>query len=265
MVKTPLFSIITVCYNEEENIEKTAKSVVGQKFKDFEWIVIDGKSKDKTVSILKKYKKRMDYFVSEKDSGIYNAMNKGIKKAKGKYLLFLNGGDCFANSDVLSRVTKLLKKDNFSSEIYYGNVIYDDGEKVDFGKAKLDRKFFLTKTISHQATFISRDLFKKYGMYEEKYRISSDFDFWLKTIVKNNVKTKFIPVYVAIYDLKGISADKKSMKKHISERQTILKENGLASSFELFYLWIYWNLISFFKRIGVYSQFKKIYRSVVSR
>lgn len=265
MEKPPLFSIITVCYNEEKNIEKTAKSVVGQKFKNFEWVVIDGKSKDKTVSILNKYSKSMSYFVSEKDSGIYNAMNKGIKKAKGKYLLFLNGGDCFVNKDVLLKVAKFLEEDNFSSEIYYGNVLYDNGEKVDFKKAVLDRKFFLTKTISHQATFILKDLFKKYGNYEEKYKISSDFYFWLKAIVKGKVKTKFLPVFVSIFNLEGISAGKNSMKKHIEERHTILRENGLVSSFEIFYLKCYWNLIYFFKKIKVYSLFKKIYRSVVSR
>lgn len=265
MEKKPLFSIITVCYNEEKNIEKTAKSVVSQNFKNFEWVVIDGKSKDNTVNILNKYKKNMSYFVSEKDSGIYNAMNKGIKKAKGKYLLFLNGGDCFTNKEVLLKVAKFLEKDNFSSQIYYGNILYDNGEKVDFSKAKLDRKFFLTKTISHQATFIQKELFTKYGNYQEKYKISSDFDFWLKTIIKNNVKTKFLPVLVSIFNLEGISADKKSMKKHIEERQTILKKNGVVSSFELFYLKLYWNLIYFLKKIKVYYLFKKIYRSIVSR
>ena len=93
-------SIITVCYNEP-NLEKTCKSIIEQTYQDFEWIVVDGGSNEQTQNIWNKYKNRINYFISEKDSGVYNAMNKGIKQSNGEYLLFLNAGDYLFDKDAL--------------------------------------------------------------------------------------------------------------------------------------------------------------------
>ena len=100
----PLISIITITYNEEKYLEKTIQSVINQNYKNFEYIVIDGNSTDNTVNIIKKYKNNIDCYINEKDSGIYDAMNKGINKANGRWINFMNGGDTFANNSVLKNL-----------------------------------------------------------------------------------------------------------------------------------------------------------------
>ena len=119
-MKNPIVSVITVCYNEKK-IENTCKSIINQTFEDYEWIVVDGGSNDDTVDIFKKYKKNMSYFGSDKDSGIYNAMNKGIKIAKGEWIIFMNGGDCFYQKNSLSKI---------SPHEYNEDIIFADGTNI---------------------------------------------------------------------------------------------------------------------------------------
>jgi len=254
----PLISIITVCYNEEKNIEKTCKSVAAQSFKDFEWIVIDGKSTDNTVKIIKKYKRFASELASETNSGIYNAMNKAIEMAKGRYMLFLNGGDYLASKDVLKKASKEIRKDSESSQIYYGNLQYDNGDIVSHKNSGLDRKFFIKSTLSHQATFIKRDLFSKYGFYDESYRIVADYDFWIKTIVINNVKTKYIPLTVSVFDLSGISTSHKYAKMHAQERTRALLRYGLIGQLGAFLIKLKWAFLTMLKRIGLYNVARRI-------
>jgi glycosyltransferase involved in cell wall biosynthesis len=262
---TPLFSIITVCYNEEQTIEKTCKSVSAQTSKKFEWIVIDGKSTDKTLSILKKYKKNMSNLLSEKDKGVYDAMNKGISKANGKYLLFLNGGDALVDKNVLENASNLIKEDEEKSDIYYGDAIYDNGEVVDFGHSKLNKKFFKTKTISHQSTFINKNLFSKYGKYNLKYKIVADFDFWVKTIAINKVKTKHLPLIISIFDLAGISTNYKLANKQITERNKVLISYKIIGNTEKNIAELKWKILTMLKRAGLYNTIRRKYRKVIKR
>jgi glycosyltransferase involved in cell wall biosynthesis len=261
----PLFSIITICYNEEKNIEKTCKSVSEQTHRNFEWIVIDGKSTDGTLDIIKKYKKNISSLISEKDKGIYNAMNKGIKKAKGKYLLFLNGGDYLENKNILQRVADHISKDREEMDIYYGDLLYENGEIVTYKYSKLDKKFFVKGTISHQATFISEKLFSKYGNYEEGYSISSDYDFWIKTIVINHVKTKYIPLIISVFDLSGMSTDYKLAKKQIEERNEILLKYKMINNTEVILGELKWFLLTMLKKAGLYNFIRRAYRKVNKR
>ena len=121
-------SVITICYNIKDEIERTCESIVSQTNQDFEWIVVDGVSTDGTVDILNKYKDKMTVYISEPDKGIYNAMNKGIKRAKGEYLNFMNGGDCFAASDI---VEKFYHCPAYGADVVYGNceIVSAKGEK----------------------------------------------------------------------------------------------------------------------------------------
>jgi glycosyltransferase involved in cell wall biosynthesis len=265
MTKTPFFSIITICYNEEKNIEKTCKSISNQSYKNFEWIVIDGKSTDKTLEIIKKYKKNTTNIISEKDSGIYNAMNKGIGIAKGEYLLFINGGDCLKDKDVLRVSRNLIEEDKGRSQIYYGDLIYDNGEIVTYKKAKLNKKFFIKKTISHQATFITKKLFLKYGYYNERYKIVADYDFWIKTILDNHVKTKHLPLIVSMFDLGGVSGNYNFAKKHIKERNKVLLKHKLIGKNQAFIEEIKWGLLAIFKKIRIYNYLRRAYRSIIKR
>ena len=261
----PLLSVITVCYNEEDNMGKTCRSVYKQTSENFEWIVIDGKSTDNTLEIIKKYKKKISSLISENDKGVYDAMNKGISKAKGRYLLFLNGGDMLKNKDVLKKVSKYIKEDSEKSSIYYGDLYYDNGEIVTFKKSKLNKNFFVKKTISHQATFIKRKLFQDYGKYNTKYKITADFDFWVKAIIMNKVKTKYIPMIISVFDLSGISTNYKLAKKQIKERNEVLINYKLINQTEAKLAEKKWLLLIVLKKLRVYNNLRKIYRSAIKR
>jgi len=179
-------SVITICYNIKEEIERTCQSIVAQTSRDFEWVVIDGGSTDGTVDILNKYKDHIDVFVSEPDKGIYNAMNKGIRLAHGEWLNFMNGGDEFADKDV---VADFLAYDTSDVDIVYGNcnTISATG-KISLKKFcdVLNKNFFYNGiTINHQASFIRHLLFDKYGMYSEEYKLVSDWEKWI-VFAENN-------------------------------------------------------------------------------
>ena len=199
----PLLSIITICYNEKQ-IERTCKSIVEQTWQDFEWIVVDGGSTDGTLDILKKYKDRIDILISEPDKGIYNAQNKGIKLAHGQYLNFMNGGDAFFNSTVLEKV---FKDKTQTADVLYGKCCAADGVRylvVDYPK-KLDVTYWLNHTLNHQSSFIKKELFDRYGLYDETYKIVADKEKFVLFFQKRCF-FEYVPEIIAFYDLTGLSA-----------------------------------------------------------
>ncbi len=227
-----LFSIISVCFNEEKHIGETCESVVKQKFKNFEWIVIDGESTDNSIDILNNYQKYIDIFISEKDDGIYDAMNKGISLAKGEFLILLNGGDFFCDKRVLQGVAKYISETNKSYDIYHGDVILldDNADKTicyaNFAKNKnIDIKHFLKGNgIPHQGAFIKKKLFDSIGNYDTSYKITGDFDWWVRAICINKAKPYYLDTLIAKITYGGISTIsaskiikdelKKSLKSH---------------------------------------------------
>ena len=215
----PLISIITVCYNEP-NLENTCLSVVNQEFQNFEWIVIDGGSDKKTLDTFNKYKSRINYFISEKDSGIYNAMNKGILASKGEYLLFLNAGDCLFNSQNLKLAIEKFDKNN---DVFYCKGAFNIDKKLISWKipSLLTETFFYKTALFHQSTFFKRNLFKKYGLYDEKYKIASDWKYLLM-LYKSNCFFQYIDEVISINDCNGISSTNKELSK--TERTNILKQ-----------------------------------------
>ena len=213
-------SIITINYNNANGLEKTIRSVVGQSFSDFEYIVIDGGSSDSSVEIIKKHAAKINYWVSEKDKGIYNAQNKGIFVAKGEYCLFLNSGDCLSGNDIL---TKVFSKPSLA-DILYGDIQTVDNDQLvkhlkmpdHIGIVQLYRD-----TIWHPASFIKRDLFIRYGNYDEQYKIVADYDFFVKMVIKEKVTTLHIPLEIAIFDTTGISSDSNKKKQLMEERNKV--------------------------------------------
>ena len=224
----PPLSIITVCLNERERIERTCESIVRQTFQDFEWIVLDGVSTDGSLEILQRYRQRMDYFVSEKDRGIYHAMNKGIQQAKGAYLFFLNGGDYFYQTDVLAKVfgTRLEK------DVYYGDIMLEELDRhkkrsVDFRHAY---RMFTRRTLPHQATFIKRDLFRRYGNYDEAFRIAADLDLFLRVFVSNPARKKhsigYLPYIISWHEHSlGVSSNTQFADAREKENRSIRKKH----------------------------------------
>jgi glycosyltransferase involved in cell wall biosynthesis len=212
-------SIITINYNNRAGLERTITSVLEQSCRDLEYLVIDGGSSDGSAELIEKYKERFTYSVSEKDNGIYDAMNKGIKKAAGEYCLFLNSGDRLAGKDILNSVISELSGD----PVIYGNGRREEGNgttvEVDIpGKLTLD--FFSSNSLFHPASFIRRELFERFGYYNESNKIVSDWEFFLKTIIVNDVKARKIPFEIAIIEDGGISrneASRQLLEREIAE------------------------------------------------
>jgi glycosyltransferase involved in cell wall biosynthesis len=214
-------SIITINYNNSIGLEKTFKSVFAQTWTNFEYIVIDGGSSDKSIDLIKLFNSKIDYWVSENDSGVYNAMNKGILKAHGKYLLFLNSGDTLLNSNILNNVNTFLKSD---IDILYGNqlVLELDGtlNKCIY-PSKLYLSFFFNSSLPHQATFIKRDLFFIHGLYEEKYKIVSDWKFFFDLIIYKNVTYQYIDFDISLFEQGGLNFSQR--KLGVFEREEIFR------------------------------------------
>ena len=200
----PKISIITIAYNNKEGLEKTIRSVISQTYQDFEFLVIDGGSTDGSAALLEQYKSQIDYCVSEQDSGIYNAMNKGILASKGEYLLFLNSGDFLAGEDILLKISH-----HFTGEdIVYGNAYYEvpNVKRYEYKiPSKITLGTLLRESICHQSAFFRKDFMLENGMYDENYSISSDHIFNLKVFIQKTPTQKHIPDYISVFDKSGIS------------------------------------------------------------
>ena len=210
-------SIITINYNDKIGLSKTINSVLNQTFDDFEFIVIDGGSNDGGIDVIKQYKDKIDYWVSEPDKGVYNAMNKGIKVAKGEFLIFMNSGDCFTSNTILKEVSPDLTLD---FDIYYGNTnkVSPHSKRLKTYPEKLTFSFFYSNSINHQSSFIRRSLFDTYFYYNETYKIASDWEFFVYTICYANVSTKYLKKTIADYDFTGISSNPKFADLFIKEK-----------------------------------------------
>ncbi|WP_298287531.1 glycosyltransferase family 2 protein [uncultured Lutibacter sp.] len=218
-----MISIITINYNNKIGLENTIKSVINQTYKNFEYIVIDGDSTDGSKQIIKLYKHYFKYAVSEPDNGIYNAMNKGIKVAKGEYLIFLNSGDTFFNYEVLNKVTTFISTD---FQIYYGNLVYEEkGDSiVKKFPDKLSFSYFYKNSLPHPATFIKKSLFDEIFLYNESFKIVSDWEFFICAICKYNISYRYIDLNISIFDLKGISCNPLNKELIAKERETVLND-----------------------------------------
>ncbi len=217
-------SIITVNRNNAEGLEKTIRSVVKQTYFDYEFIVIDGASTDASVDVIKKYSEYISYWVSEKDNGIFNAMNKGIKVSSGDYCYFLNSADALVSADTLANIFQHKK---YVVPFINGNQINDYGTttgKVPALHRPLTLFDFYKGTIKHQATFIRRDLFDKYGLYDENLKIISDWKFFLQVIGLHNEQPVFVDEDIAIFEWYGMSTNIELIKKHQEERLKVFDE-----------------------------------------
>jgi glycosyltransferase involved in cell wall biosynthesis len=254
---TPLISIITINYNDAAGLERTIQSIVSQTYADFEYLVIDGNSTDGSKEVIKRYADKIAYTISEPDSGIYNAMNKGIAQAKGKYLLFINSGDELLDAESLTTVQTfiggedlvyfdlILRSPNGSSEIKY----YPDN---------LSFLHFVGSSLPHPATFIKRELFDRFGNYNEALKIISDWAFFITVVCKYQVSYKHIPKVFSVFNLEGISSDMNNRKRIEEEKKQVIRD-----VFPLFES-AYENLVEakMLKQIFTSSRLIKIFRAL---
>lgn len=235
-------SIITINYNNAEGLRKTLVSVATQTYHDIEHLVIDGGSNDGSVDIIKEYvNQSMMYdvlWVSEKDKGIYDAMNKGVKKATGDYVYILNSGDALAAPDVVEKMMSILVGGTI--DVLLGNIVRVYKNKTEYAplpKAIDDKKIddrltprpmdvsmytFYRGTIPQDAAFVKRELYEKYGYFDEKLKICADWKLYLNMIALGDVKPMHVNIDVVLFDMTGVSnTDSERLK---TEKRTYLEE-----------------------------------------
>lgn len=217
-------TIITINYNNASGLKKTLDSVAAQSCMDFEHVIVDGASTDDSQQIIQDYQlvAKCDIkALSEPDTGIYNAMNKGIRIATGEYLLFLNSGDALDNSNV---VRNFLNTD-VTADVATGTERMPNGRLIPAPKdGDLSYAFFYEDTLLHQSTFIRRDAFERFGMYREDYRIVSDWEWFFRAIVRDGASYQPLDFVVADFDGDGMSNDSKHWALQDKEREQVHKE-----------------------------------------
>ena len=210
-------SVITVCFNASNLIERTIKSVINQENAVFEYIIIDGGSTDGTTKIIRKFEKQITHWISEKDNGIYDAMNKGIVAASGDYIIFMNAGDKFSNNHILASVSNSLGNHTIVSGRW--NRCYSDG-KVKLASPKSLNSFWVEMPICHQATFIKLD-YHKNNPFDISFRLSADYNFFYNAW-KNNESFSYIEdVIVDFLEAEGASTD--NITTSVMEREKAWK------------------------------------------
>ncbi|MBE6288006.1 MAG: glycosyltransferase [Mediterranea massiliensis] len=231
------FSIITICYNAAETIERTIKSVLSQTYADIEYIVVDGASKDDTLAIINKYKEGITKVVSEPDKGLYDAMNKGIGLATGDYLCFLNAGDTFYSNDTLTKMVATWQGSELP-DVLYGEtaLVNDQGEFVRMRRLQAPerltwRSFRQGMLVCHQAFFAKRALVEPYDL---KYRFSADFD-WCVRILKKAKNIHNTHLILVNYLDEGLTT--RNQKASLKERFRIMAKHYGWGSTLLHHLW----------------------------
>jgi len=210
LVNPPLICVITVVYNGVSTIERTIKSIIGQTFLNIEYIVIDGGSSDGTNDVIKKYESRINYSISEPDLGIYDAMNKGILKSTGEWIIFMNSGDVFSSENVLFDLSIKIMISN--AHIIYGNTIIKENNIVIIPPNKIRKSFFLLETICHQSVFFNRSVFDIIGLYNLKYKILADREVLLKAIIAK-MSFMYVNVEVCVWESVGFSLNNLNLFK----------------------------------------------------
>jgi glycosyltransferase involved in cell wall biosynthesis len=174
-------TVVTVTYNAGASLEKTIQSVINQEYPNLEYIIIDGSSTDETIEIIKKYEKNINYWISEPDKGIYEAMNKGIEVAKGDWINFMNAGDAYANNETLAKLSQQIRTE---SDIVYGDRFYLKKDKKTLQKAMPIETIFKRMPFGHQATFFKRDLIQNIR-FNDTYKFAADYNLLMQLYLQN--------------------------------------------------------------------------------
>ncbi len=253
-----VISIITINYNNAEGLRRTLASVAAQTYRDIEHIIVDGGSTDGSVNVIREYENTIKHSVtinqstikvfwsSERDHGIYNAINKGIRKATGDYIQILNSGDLLAAPDVTERMVDALdslnaKRSSLNEDaisILYGNMLKSyDGKKIvnrdTCGNGMYTPESFLyfyRGTLNHDCAYIRRDLFDKYSLYNEDMKICSDWEWYVKAIALGGEKPIYTNIDVTIFDMNGISESGGKNKELIKKERREYLEKILPPS-----------------------------------
>jgi len=225
----PLVSIITICLNSDKYIEKTIKSVLEQTYKNIEYIIIDGDSRDKTLDIIRKYEDKINIWISESDKGLYDAMNKGIQLASGELIGIINSDDYYLYKTVEEVVKYYLR--NPDIDVFYGNliIISPSSERVGIKKGQISRnamnRFIIT--INHPTCFIKKNAYLEYGYYDQQAPIGADRDLIMR-ILRGGGSFFHIDGNLSVFRLGGITSDYsfQAIKRNLWQEAYILKKNN---------------------------------------
>ncbi|RZK26016.1 MAG: glycosyltransferase [Flavobacterium sp.] len=254
-------SVITINYNNKIGLEKTIASLLCQTFKDFEYIIIDGDSTDGSIDIIKTYERQIHQWVSERDRGIYHAMNKGIEKATGQYIMFLNSGDTLYNEGALSIIASHLS----GEQIIYGNLEIQESftSWTKYYPEELKFSYFINDSLPHSGgVFIRKDAFNgELAKYDESLKIISDWKWFLIAIFKHQYTYKYINAIVGIFDFSGISAKPENRELLINEKLQVIDEHFRAIYSEIINLLKYkndYNTLIGSRYIRAFLKFKRL-------
>lgn len=231
-------SIITIVYNNSECIEDCINSVLKQTYPNVEYIIIDGGSKDNTVEIINKYKDKISYFVSEKDNGLYDALNKGIEAATGDIIGILHSDDLFFNNDTLSNIVSAFEKSK-------ADLVYAKGQYVERSNTNLVKRIYPSKPFKkiylyfgwiplHTTIYVKKEIFDNYGKYQTNYKIASDYEISLRWFFNDKIKKIFLNDWVVKMRLGGKSTTISLQKLKSNEDLKIISKYNLLGYFTLF-------------------------------
>lgn len=210
-------SIITINFNNRDGLRKTIESVVNQTWQEFEYIIIDGGSTDGSVEVIKEFADRIDYWVSEPDKGIYNAMNKGVAVARGTYCQFLNSGDTLSDANVVKCIVRVLE----DKAIYFARTRFMDTLEIIAAPQQITMRTLFKRSLPHPSSYIQRQFLLKFP-YDETLRIVSDWKFWIQAIILENCSYDILDLIAVDFDTNGISAKQKNIA--LTERDVVLKQ-----------------------------------------
>lgn len=276
-------SIITINYNNLEGLKRTVESVVNQTWNEFEYIVIDGGSTDGSVDYIESQNEHIDYWLSEPDKGIYNAMNKGICKANGEYLLFLNSGDHLYIDTVLQKNKSSIE--NYDLIYFNWLVVGKNFTRIVTYPDKLKFSHLFFNALPHQATFMKKELFDRIGLYDENLKIASDWKFMIVALFKHNCSYKHINDTFSTFYLDGISNQVDSSDEReqvlreyfapyfsdyneildLKQKEKILETNRFRMLSEIEKSWVGKKLISFLFRLYIFLFIKKDIKEILSK
>lgn len=223
-------SIITTCYNREKTIAQAIESVLSQDYPDIEYIVVDGSSTDKSFKIVRSYGSQICKAVSERDGGMYEAINKGIKMATGDIVGLLHSDDFLIHNHIISEIVERFKQT--SADIVYGDGLFVDAHQTDkvirdWRSGNYRRwKVRLGWLPLHPTVYIKRSVMEKYGLYDERYQIAADSDFLVRYLYKADLKVGYLGKYVVRMRMGGLSTDSQKRKTMWKEDVKMYRKNG---------------------------------------
>ena len=232
-------SIITIVYNNASYIESCIQSVLSQTYENIEHIIIDGGSTDGTQAIIKPYIPQLGYFLSEKDKGLYNALNKGIKAATGDVIGILHSDDLFYETTTVEKIANAFRTSE--TDLLYANGMYVERENIKKVKRIYPSKPFKQKYLNfgwiplHTTIYVKKEVFATYGLYDESYHIASDYEISLRWFQEANIKKYFLKDWLVKMRLGGKSTTLKLQKKKSLEDLDIIKKKQLLGVFTLFF------------------------------